>query len=62
MKVEFLIDQEGNVVTEVVDRQGENCSGAVKLAQGLGTITSDEQTGPECDEVHEGMADGEKVI
>jgi len=55
MRLEFIIDTDGDVQTEVLDREGENCANALVVAQALGTVTSDERTGPDCDEVHEGM-------
>lgn len=43
---------------EIIDRQGENCDQGVNVAQRMGIVTNDERTGPNCDEVHEGMVDG----
>lgn len=42
---------------EIIDRQGENCDQSVNVAQRMGTVTNDERTGPNCDEVHEGIVD-----
>lgn len=47
---------------EVIDRQGENCDQAVLVAQRMGQVTNDERTGPNCDEVHEGMVDGGGLV
>jgi hypothetical protein len=58
MKSEHLIYKDGTVKSTVLDRQGENCEAAVRQAQNLGTILSDERTGPDCDTVHEGIVDG----
>jgi hypothetical protein len=53
MKVKFIIDTEGQVVTEVVDRQGHLCSTVYKVTNAVGKQISDEETGPEGDSVHE---------
>jgi hypothetical protein len=55
MKVELTIKKKtGEIVTNILDREGENCSNIYRLTQTLGETTDDVQTGPECDEVHEG--------
>lgn len=59
MRIEYLIDQAGQVVANVLDRQGENCAAAVTQAGRLGSVLSDERTGPDCDTVHEGVGGGD---
>lgn len=54
MRYEQIVDKNGKIVTEMLDRQGENCSNIYKITQNLGTQEDDVVTGPECDEVHEG--------
>lgn len=55
MKVEFTINKKtGDVTTNILDRESENCSNIYRLTQKLGEQTEDVLTGPECDEVHEG--------
>lgn len=54
MKVQFDIYPDGRVVTEVLERQNDNCDNVHQLTQGLGHTESDEKTGPDCNEVHEG--------
>ena len=41
------------IVTEVVDREGEQCSTVLKVTNNLGKMLSDEHTGPDCDRVEE---------
>jgi len=41
-------------ITNIIDREGELCSNITKLTNRMGDLVSDERTGPECDEVHEG--------
>jgi hypothetical protein len=54
MKVKFTIKHEdGKVVTEVLDRQGQQCSKVKQVTNALGREISDEETGPECDKVEE---------
>ena len=56
-RIEWLIDNETGVIDQnILERGDENCAGAVIQAQRLGTVLSDEQTGPDCDTVHEGVA------
>lgn len=53
MLYSVVIQKDGQVVTEVVERQGTQCTKLQQFVGGYGQILSDEQTGPECDEVHE---------
>lgn len=49
---------DGTFQLEVLDRGSEeNCSNVVLQAQRMGNVLSDERTGPDCDEVHEGHAE-----
>lgn len=53
MQVQFTIKPSGKVITEVLDREGENCNTVTQITQHLGETLMDERTGPDCDEVHE---------
>jgi len=54
MEVEFRIDMEtGELETEVINRNEHLCSEVYKVTNAIGTQISDEEIGPECDEVHE---------
>ena len=57
MKVRVIIPkhpQPGReVIHEVVEREGHLCSHVYNVARNIGTITSDEETGPECDTAQE---------
>lgn len=58
MRMEYIIDKDtGEIKATVLDRQGENCQTAVQQAQGFGSITHDERTGPDCDEAYEVSSD-----
>lgn len=48
---------DGTFKIEVIDRGTENCNNIVHTAQRMGSVLSDERTGPDCDEVHEGHVD-----
>ena len=60
MKMEYIIEKDGTVISNVLDRQGENCQVSVQQASAFGAIVSDERTGPDCDDVQEitGGGDG----
>lgn len=54
MKVKFTIKHDdGKIITEVLDRQGQQCSNIKQVTNALGRELSDEKTGPECDKVEE---------
>jgi hypothetical protein len=53
MKFKVTIRKDGKIVTEVLDRGEHLCSEIYKVTQAVGKQLSDEQIGPECDEVHE---------
>lgn len=52
MKWEIRIKKNGEMVHEVLER-GENCAKIKLFTNTMGTELSDEQTGPDCDKVHE---------
>lgn len=54
MRYEQIVDKEGKIVTNILDRQGENCNNIYKVTQNMGETLDDVRTGPDCDEVHEG--------
>lgn len=65
VKYTIPANSDGTFQIEVVDRGNENCNNVVLQAQRMGTMLSDERTGPDCDEVHEGHADlsgGDSVV
>jgi hypothetical protein len=54
MKWEHIIYEDGRVVTNVLERQDSAQCGQIRqITNGIGDELSDEQTGPECDEVFE---------
>lgn len=53
MKFEMIIQKNGNVVSEVLDRQDSICSNIKKVTNAVGRELSDEHIGPECDRVEE---------
>ena len=53
MRVRYMIFPDGKVTQEVRERtETENCNKVYQVAN-LGEVLSDEQTGPDCDAVHE---------
>lgn len=54
MKWECIINEDGTVETNVLERQsGTQCGKVKQFTDGIGMELSDEATGPECDDVHE---------
>ncbi len=53
MKSKMTIKKDGTVVTEVISRGSHLCSEIYKVTNAIGRQVSDEETGPECDSVHE---------
>ena len=53
MKFKAIIEKDGKVVTEVLDRGEHLCSNIYKVTNAVGRQESDEEIGPECDSVHE---------
>jgi hypothetical protein len=54
MKYEQIVSKDGKIVTNILDRQGENCGNIYHITQNMGQTVDDVRTGPDCDEVHEG--------
>jgi hypothetical protein len=53
MKGRTIIKKDGTIITEVLEREGQDCKEVVKLTERFGTKTSEEVTGPDCDTVRE---------
>jgi len=49
MRVRAIINKDGTVINEVIDRQEHLCSKVYTITGALGKQLSDEETGPECD-------------
>lgn len=59
MKGRTIIKRDGQIITEVIDRQGGDCKEVYKLTERLGTQTDEEVTGPDCDAVQETTFSGQ---
>lgn len=53
MRVKTIIQKDGTVVNEVIDREGQDCKNVLKITELIGQETEHEITGPDCDSVHE---------
>jgi hypothetical protein len=53
MKFKAMIQTDGKVVTEVLDRGSHLCTEVYKVTNAVGKQLSDEEIGPECDTVTE---------
>jgi hypothetical protein len=54
IEFEYIIKPDGSGTADVKAREeGANCNAVRKIVQKMGTITSDETTGPLCDPVTE---------
>lgn len=53
MKFKVVIKKDGTIVTEVVERAEHLCTEVYKVTNSVGKQLSDEETGPDCDKVHE---------
>jgi len=53
MKGKTIIKKNGDIVTEVLDREGQDCKNVFKLTERIGRQTDDEVIGPDCDTVFE---------
>lgn len=53
MKFKAVIQKDGKIVTEVLDRGQHLCSEVYKVTNAVGKQLSDEEIGPECDKVNE---------
>ncbi len=58
MKFTMIIQKDGNVVTEVLDRQDSVCSNIKRVTNAVGTEVSDEHLGDDCDRVEEIQSGG----
>jgi hypothetical protein len=58
MKFKAVIDKNGKIVTEVLDRGEHLCSSIYKVTNAVGRQESDEHIGPEGDTVHEISGEG----
>ncbi len=58
MKFTMVIQKDGNVVTEVLDRQDQICGNVKRLTNAIGTEQSDEHLGDDCDRVEEVQGGG----
>ncbi len=58
MRFKAVIDKEGKIVTEVLDRGQHLCSEVYKVTNAVGKQLSDEEIGPDCDKVNEISGDG----
>jgi hypothetical protein len=54
-KMDFtaIINKDGTIITEVVDRGEHLCSDVLKITSAVGRQISDVEIGPEGDKVHE---------
>jgi len=57
MRGKTIIKKDGKVVTEVIDREGQDCKDVHRLTENVGKTVGEEITGPDCDEVHETTTD-----
>ena len=53
MRGQFIIDEDGTLTVEVLDREGQDCRNILKLTERLGKQVGEETTGPYCDSVQE---------
>jgi hypothetical protein len=53
MEFKAIIKKNGEVVTEVLDRQEHLCTEIYTVTNAVGRQMSDEETGPDCDRVEE---------
>lgn len=58
MRFKVVVSPDGKTMTEVLDRGEHLCSTIYKVTNAVGRQVSDEQIGPEGDEVHEVQGDG----
>jgi hypothetical protein len=58
MKAKFIIKPDGTGVTEVIDREENDCREVYKITENIGTKVDEEVTGPFCDTAHETTYDG----
>ena len=53
MRGQTIIRKDGTAVTEVTERDGQDCKNVYKLTESFGKQISEEVTGPDCDTTHE---------
>lgn len=53
MRGRTIIKKDGQVVTEVLDREGTDCKEVVRLTERIGQQVNEVITGPDCDTTHE---------
>lgn len=53
MRGRTIIKKDGTVITEVLDREGQDCKEVYKLTERIGQQRDEEVTGPDGDTVHE---------
>jgi len=53
MRGRTLIKEDGTVIVEVLDREGQDCREVYKLTERIGKQREEEVTGPDCDTIHE---------
>lgn len=49
MKGKTIIKRDGTIITEVLEREGQDCAEVYKLTEHLGAKTGEDVTGPDCD-------------
>lgn len=57
MEFTARIKKNGQVITEVINREDSVCSNIKKVTNAVGRELSDEHIGPECDKVNEILSD-----
>lgn len=57
MRGRTILKKDGQIVVEVLDREGSDCREVHKLTQHVGTAVREEVTGPDCDTAHETSID-----
>jgi hypothetical protein len=54
IEFDMIIREDGTILSEVTHREeGAECQAMTRLVQQMGTVVSDEITGPLCDKQHE---------
>lgn len=53
MRGRTIIKKDGELVTEVLDREGTDCKEVVKLTERIGQQIGEQITGDDCDTTHE---------
>lgn len=58
MKFKVVIDKQGKIVTEVLDRGNHLCKEVYKVTNAIGRQVSDEEIGPDCNTQLETTGEG----